>query len=138
MNTFQMVKLHCTSCLDGGTFKLQVPSKPHLKGSKGRKFNCSNCGKRFPSSRDLTRHLRTHTDEHPYEWSHCSDCFRIRVEPQPLQTHPKEAPKQSLFLFPLSHLFADTFTSISKTRTTICSSKCFYLITYAFMKRSSP
>ena len=51
-----MVKLHCTSCLDGGTFKLQVPGRPHLKGSKGRKFDCSNCGKRFPNRKGLTKH----------------------------------------------------------------------------------
>ena len=51
-----MVKLHCTSCLDGGTFKLQASSKPHLKNSKGRKFNCSNCGKKFPNRKGLTKH----------------------------------------------------------------------------------
>jgi len=56
LSDIEMVKLHCTSCLDGGTFKLQASSKPHLKNSKGRKFNCSNCGKKFPNRKGLTKH----------------------------------------------------------------------------------
>ena len=48
LSSIEMVKLHCTSCLNGGTFKIHSSNKPNLKSAKGRKFDCSNCGKKFP------------------------------------------------------------------------------------------
>ena len=31
-------------------------NKPNLKSAKGRKFDCSNCGKKFPNRKGLTKH----------------------------------------------------------------------------------
>jgi len=56
LSSIEMVKLHCTSCLNGGTFKIHSSNKPNLKSAKGRKFDCSNCGKKFPNRKSLTKH----------------------------------------------------------------------------------
>ncbi|VDO98729.1 unnamed protein product [Soboliphyme baturini] len=47
----------------------------HLKMKDG--YTCKFCGKRFPRSANLTRHLRTHTGEQPYKCQYCERCFSI-------------------------------------------------------------
>ncbi|CAM2704110.1 unnamed protein product [Rotaria socialis] len=41
------------------------------------KYICSYCGKCFPRSANLTRHLRTHTGEQPYDCKYCERSFSI-------------------------------------------------------------
>ncbi|KFD56497.1 hypothetical protein M513_02601 [Trichuris suis] len=47
----------------------------HVKIKDG--YICKFCGKRFPRSANLTRHLRTHTGEQPYKCQYCERCFSI-------------------------------------------------------------
>nr|XP_023025855.1 gastrula zinc finger protein XlCGF57.1-like [Leptinotarsa decemlineata]XP_023025856.1 gastrula zinc finger protein XlCGF57.1-like [Leptinotarsa decemlineata] len=41
-----------------------------------RKFHCASCDKKFVSSNDLRKHVRTHTDERPYVCHDCGQGFR--------------------------------------------------------------
>ena len=41
------------------------------------RYMCRYCGKAFPRSANLTRHLRTHTGEQPYRCKYCRRCFSI-------------------------------------------------------------
>jgi len=41
------------------------------------RYACRYCGKAFPRSANLTRHLRTHTGEQPYRCKYCKRCFSI-------------------------------------------------------------
>ena len=54
-------------------------------GSRGR-HRCGYCGKVFPRSANLTRHLRTHTGEQPYRCQHCDRSFSISSN---LQRHAR-------------------------------------------------
>ena len=62
-------------------------SKAEVGGSgSGRRHRCGYCGKVFPRSANLTRHLRTHTGEQPYRCEHCDRSFSISSN---LQRHAR-------------------------------------------------
>ncbi|EUB64853.1 MDS1 and EVI1 complex locus protein EVI1 [Echinococcus granulosus] len=54
---------------------LSSPSFPSKRS--GERFHCQYCGKMFPRSANLTRHIRTHTGEQPYKCAFCPRCFNM-------------------------------------------------------------
>lgn len=61
--------------------------------SKDR-YACKYCGKVFPRSANLTRHLRTHTGEQPYKCKYCERSFSIssNLQRHVRNIHNKEKP----------------------------------------------
>lgn len=61
--------------------------------SKDR-YACKFCGKVFPRSANLTRHLRTHTGEQPYKCKYCERSFSIssNLQRHVRNIHNKEKP----------------------------------------------
>jgi hypothetical protein len=61
--------------------------------SKDR-YSCKFCGKNFPRSANLTRHLRTHTGEQPYSCKYCERSFSIssNLQRHVRNIHNKERP----------------------------------------------
>ncbi|GFT79692.1 hypothetical protein NPIL_625651 [Nephila pilipes] len=66
---------------------------PHLNKNKER-YSCKFCGKVFPRSANLTRHLRTHTGEQPYKCKYCERSFSIssNLQRHVRNIHNKEKP----------------------------------------------
>ena len=60
------------------------------------KYVCKFCGKNFPRSANLTRHLRTHTGEQPYKCKYCERSFSIssNLQRHIRNIHNKEKPYQ--------------------------------------------
>jgi uncharacterized Zn-finger protein len=58
------------------------------------KYTCKFCGKMFPRSANLTRHLRTHTGEQPYKCKYCERSFSIssNLQRHVRNIHNKEKP----------------------------------------------
>ena len=58
------------------------------------KYSCKFCGKVFPRSANLTRHLRTHTGEQPYKCKYCDRSFSIssNLQRHIRNIHNKEKP----------------------------------------------
>ncbi|CAG7716109.1 unnamed protein product [Allacma fusca] len=64
-------------------------------GVKSRdRYACKYCGKVFPRSANLTRHLRTHTGEQPYRCRYCERSFSIssNLQRHVRNIHHKEKP----------------------------------------------
>lgn len=66
---------------------------PLLQRPRDR-YSCKFCGKVFPRSANLTRHLRTHTGEQPYKCKYCERSFSIssNLQRHVRNIHNKEKP----------------------------------------------
>ncbi|KAK6628256.1 hypothetical protein RUM43_002068 [Polyplax serrata] len=58
------------------------------------RYGCKYCGKIFPRSANLTRHVRTHTGEQPYKCQYCERPFSIssNLQRHVRNIHNKEKP----------------------------------------------
>lgn len=70
----------------------QMMSPQMLKAKE--RYTCKFCGKVFPRSANLTRHLRTHTGEQPYKCKYCERSFSIssNLQRHVRNIHNKEKP----------------------------------------------
>ncbi|XP_044759443.1 histone-lysine N-methyltransferase PRDM16-like isoform X1 [Coccinella septempunctata] len=74
------------------------PQTPKVFDTNGGKlkdrYACKFCGKVFPRSANLTRHLRTHTGEQPYKCRYCERSFSIssNLQRHVRNIHNKEKP----------------------------------------------
>merc|ERR1719334_64075 len=55
LHSVDTLKEHCSQCLAGHPMKFFQCSKQE-KGSKGKRFQCNNCGKKFPTKKGFTKH----------------------------------------------------------------------------------
>ncbi|KAG5883944.1 hypothetical protein JTB14_015569 [Gonioctena quinquepunctata] len=75
-----------------------TPQTPKVFDPAGGKikdrYACKFCGKVFPRSANLTRHLRTHTGEQPYKCRYCERSFSIssNLQRHVRNIHNKEKP----------------------------------------------
>ncbi|XP_043937822.1 histone-lysine N-methyltransferase MECOM isoform X1 [Protopterus annectens] len=69
-----------------------LPESLLRKGKE--RYTCRYCGKIFPRSANLTRHLRTHTGEQPYRCKYCDRSFSIssNLQRHVRNIHNKEKP----------------------------------------------
>ncbi|XP_034029083.1 histone-lysine N-methyltransferase PRDM16 isoform X9 [Thalassophryne amazonica] len=76
-------------------FRSPPPSISDAILRKGKeRYACRYCGKIFPRSANLTRHLRTHTGEQPYRCKYCDRSFSIssNLQRHVRNIHNKEKP----------------------------------------------
>lgn len=76
-------------------FRSPPPSLSDAILRKGKeRYSCRYCGKIFPRSANLTRHLRTHTGEQPYRCKYCDRSFSIssNLQRHVRNIHNKEKP----------------------------------------------
>jgi len=66
-----------------------TPNRPNKD-----RYTCKFCGKLFPRSANLTRHVRTHTGEQPYSCKYCERSFSISSN---LQRHVRNIHKKVTF-----------------------------------------
>ncbi|XP_033611519.1 histone-lysine N-methyltransferase MECOM isoform X3 [Cryptotermes secundus] len=90
----------------GSSKPYQDVLSPHLGANNGGggagnsggklkdRYSCKFCGKVFPRSANLTRHLRTHTGEQPYKCKYCERSFSIssNLQRHVRNIHNKEKP----------------------------------------------
>ncbi|XP_076365433.1 MDS1 and EVI1 complex locus protein EVI1-A-like isoform X2 [Tachypleus tridentatus] len=69
-------------------------ASPLLSRKHKERYSCKFCGKVFPRSANLTRHLRTHTGEQPYKCKYCERSFSIssNLQRHVRNIHNKEKP----------------------------------------------
>lgn len=76
--------------------QMQSSTSDHFSKIKKNKekYSCKFCGKVFPRSANLTRHLRTHTGEQPYKCKYCDRSFSIssNLQRHVRNIHNKEKP----------------------------------------------
>ena len=89
--TFDFMRAHMNDKI-----KAQTPTElmsPQMIKAKER-YTCKFCGKVFPRSANLTRHLRTHTGEQPYKCKYCERSFSIssNLQRHVRNIHNKEKP----------------------------------------------
>jgi uncharacterized C2H2 Zn-finger protein len=70
------------------------PTPPTPTAKSKDRYSCKYCGKVFPRSANLTRHLRTHTGEQPYKCKYCERSFSIssNLQRHVRNIHNKEKP----------------------------------------------
>ncbi|XP_004633537.2 MDS1 and EVI1 complex locus protein EVI1 isoform X11 [Octodon degus] len=76
-------------------FRAPPSTLPENLLRKGKeRYTCRYCGKIFPRSANLTRHLRTHTGEQPYRCKYCDRSFSIssNLQRHVRNIHNKEKP----------------------------------------------
>ncbi|XP_051963384.1 histone-lysine N-methyltransferase MECOM-like isoform X13 [Xyrauchen texanus] len=76
-------------------FRAPPATLPETLLRKGKeRYTCRYCGKIFPRSANLTRHLRTHTGEQPYRCKYCDRSFSIssNLQRHIRNIHNKEKP----------------------------------------------
>ncbi|RWS31972.1 MDS1 and EVI1 complex locus protein EVI1-A-like protein, partial [Leptotrombidium deliense] len=90
--TFDLMRAHMQDKI-GKSAVVQEMISPQMIKSKER-YTCKFCGKVFPRSANLTRHLRTHTGEQPYKCKYCERSFSIssNLQRHVRNIHNKEKP----------------------------------------------
>uniref|UniRef100_A0A8C4R2R1 Si:ch211-263k4.2 n=1 Tax=Eptatretus burgeri TaxID=7764 RepID=A0A8C4R2R1_EPTBU len=98
MEAYSSLKLDANSGLQSPHafgFRQPPSSLPDTLLRKGKeRYTCRYCGKIFPRSANLTRHLRTHTGEQPYKCKYCERSFSIssNLQRHVRNIHNKEKP----------------------------------------------
>ncbi|XP_067269218.1 histone-lysine N-methyltransferase PRDM16 isoform X4 [Pseudorasbora parva] len=100
LESFSALKLDATNSLQHPShhlfnFRSPPPSLSDAILRKGKeRYTCRYCGKIFPRSANLTRHLRTHTGEQPYRCKYCDRSFSIssNLQRHVRNIHNKEKP----------------------------------------------
>uniref|UniRef100_A0A8C1YY77 Si:ch211-263k4.2 n=1 Tax=Cyprinus carpio TaxID=7962 RepID=A0A8C1YY77_CYPCA len=100
LESFSSLKLDAPNSLQHSShhlfnFRSPPPSLSDAILRKGKeRYTCRYCGKIFPRSANLTRHLRTHTGEQPYRCKYCDRSFSIssNLQRHVRNIHNKEKP----------------------------------------------
>ena len=96
-----------------------------------QKYTCRFCGKMFPRSANLTRHLRTHTGEQPYKCKYCERSFSIssNLQRHVRNIHNKEKPFKVSALFILTAIIFESGPNPTPWK---CSDKSSLIPSYKF------